>query len=176
MTVHEILDRAESATFLDPLSKTLRDRIRATFGGRPIDEALRGSWLGHPVHPAVVTLPLGAWTSALAMDVLRDHRAARRLIGIGLIVFPAAVATGWADWSQRDASQRRAGLIHAAGNAAAAALMLTSYLQRKSAPGIRPAGLSILGLAIAGVAGALGGHIAHGREGASVDSGEEELV
>ncbi|TQF68316.1 hypothetical protein FK531_14555 [Rhodococcus spelaei] len=161
MSIRDVLGRAESVTALDPVSDALRTRVLRGLDDRPAAGLLRGSWLGHPVHPAMVAVPLGAWTSSLVLDIVfRDHLAARRMIGFGLIAVPPALATGWADWSLRDAPQRRAGLIHAAGNTVAVVLMLASYRRRKAAPGFRASALSVLGLGAAGAAGALGGHIA----------------
>ncbi|MFE3289188.1 DUF2231 domain-containing protein [Rhodococcus sp. NPDC059234] len=161
MSIRSALGRAESVAALDPVGDALRDRIQRGVDDRPIAGILRGAWLGHPVHPMTVTAPLGAWTSSLVLDIVfRDHVAARRMIGFGLVTVPPALATGWADWSLRDAAQRRAGLIHAAGNTVAALLMLASYRRRKASPGFRAGLLSVLGLGAAGAAGALGGHIA----------------
>ncbi|MFC7449892.1 hypothetical protein [Rhodococcus daqingensis] len=87
MTLHQVLSLPESASALDPLSDGLQNRIRATLDGRPVDRALRGGWLGHPVHPAIVTVPLGAWTSALA-------NRPEALSLLGLTVAAAAGAVG----------------------------------------------------------------------------------
>ena len=37
----------------------LRGRLR---------DMLQGVWLGHPLHPAVIDLPIGAWVSAAVLD------------------------------------------------------------------------------------------------------------
>lgn len=164
MTIRELLSAPESVSALDRISNPLQDRILRTLGRRPAG-VLRGSWLGHPVHPMLVTVPLGAWTAAVVLEsTLRDHHAARRLIGLGLIGVPPALVTGWADWSVRDDRQRRAGLVHAVGNTVAVAAMLASFRRRKDAPDLRAQALSWFGLAAAGLSGALGGHIAFGKD------------
>src|SRR5215831_17112688 len=64
-------------------------------GGRPSAQKTRnflnGTWLGEPLHVVLKDLPIGAWTMALAFDVLdligdRDEyeRAADTSIAIGL--------------------------------------------------------------------------------------------
>src|SRR5215211_4003885 len=65
----------------------LLQKVFAPFVGedapRELKDTLVGTWLGHPLHPAVVALPIGAWTSALALDFAGEERAADLLIGLG---------------------------------------------------------------------------------------------
>ena len=44
-------------------------------------EVLRGSWLGHPLHPLIITVPIGAWVCASALDVQAGNEDAARRIG-----------------------------------------------------------------------------------------------
>ena len=86
-------------------------RASSTASPSPSADALHGVWLGHPVHPMLAQLPVGAWTSAAVLDVLAlglpDGRAARRRRPGGRgaagarprIAAPAAAAAGVADWS-----------------------------------------------------------------------------
>ncbi|SEL01025.1 DUF2231 domain-containing protein [Rhodococcus maanshanensis] len=161
MNVRELLGVPESVDALDRISVPLQQRVGGILDNGPAAGLLRGSWLGHPVHPMAVTVPVGAWTAAVVLEtVLRDHRAARRLIGLGLAGAPLAVATGWADWAVRDDTDRRAGLVHAVGNTMAASAMLVSFRLRKRGPSVRAEAWSWAGLAAAAASGALGGHIA----------------
>ncbi|MFD4293288.1 DUF2231 domain-containing protein [Rhodococcus sp. NPDC058505] len=164
MSIDELLRAPERATGLDRVAVPLHRRLTRVADRNPAAAAvLRGRWVGHPVHPAVVALPVGAWTAAVVLEmVLRDHHAARRLIGLGLVCVPVAVATGWADWSVRDERDRRAGLVHAAGNTLGTLAMLRSYLLRSGSAGARAQAWSVAGLAVVGVSGTLGGHIAFG--------------
>ncbi|MCL2536271.1 MAG: hypothetical protein FWE39_19090 [Nocardiaceae bacterium] len=164
MNLRHLYNRAESASFLDGLSAALQHRIQAGLGRTVVGDRLRGDWLGHPVHPSLVAIPIGAWTSSLIFDVvLRDPRNARRLIGVGLAVLPPTLATGWADWSERDVRQRRVGLLHAGANGTGIALMLASFRRHKTAPGFSATALSALALTAVGVGGALGGHLVFGQ-------------
>ena len=36
--------------------------------GRGLQDLLHGTWLGHPLHPALTDVPLGAWTAAMVLD------------------------------------------------------------------------------------------------------------
>lgn len=171
MNLRHLYTRAESASFLDGVSAALQHRLQTGLGRTPIGDRLRGDWLGHPVHPVLVTIPIGAWTSSLVFDlVLRDSRSARRLIGLGLATVPPALATGWADWSERDVRQRRVGLIHAASNGAGIAFMVASFRRHKRRPGLGATALNVLGMAAVGAGGALGGHLVYGQ-GAGLDMG-----
>ncbi|PTR22185.1 putative membrane protein [Rhodococcus sp. OK519] len=167
MNLRHLYNRAESAAFLDGVSAALQHRIQAGLGRTVIGDRLRGDWLGHPVHPSLVAIPIGAWTSSLLFDVvLRDHRTARRLIGVGLIAVPPTLATGWADWSERDVRQRRVGLLHAGANAAGIVLMLASFRRRRRDPAASDAlatALSLTALGAVGAGGALGGHLVFGQ-------------
>lgn len=160
---HRVLRKAEDAEALDGPATGLQRLLNGEGG---VTRQLRGRALGHPLHPLVVTVPIGAWLCSAVFDLLPDGRdAARRLIATGLLTVPAAVVLGLADYTSLDVRQRRVGLIHAAANATAAALFGASYSARRSGRGGRL--LSLLGLAATGAGGALGGHLAY-AQGAGV--------
>ena len=57
----------------EPLGKAVRGAYEAAGpGGRAAKNALHGVWLGHPLHPVFTDVPLGAWTTALALDAAAD--------------------------------------------------------------------------------------------------------
>lgn len=125
---------------------------------------LRGEFLGHPLHPALVAVPIGAWSSAAVFDLLfRRPDTARRLLGVGLAATPPTLLTGWSDWSRCTTVQRRVGLIHAMTNAAGIALTAASFRHRRCAPEFSASAvvLSLAGLGLIGVGGTLGGHLAY---------------
>ena len=128
---------------------------------------MSGKWLGHAAHPLLSDLPIGTWTSAVVLDWAggRDSRAASdRLILTGLLAAGATAATGWSDWAdaeERSAAVRRSGLVHAAANGTASALMACSYLARKRGARGRGKLLSLAGSAALGAGGWLGGHLSY---------------
>jgi hypothetical protein len=69
---------------------------------------LAGTWLGHPVHPFLVSVPIGCWTSASLLDALGQRRAARTLIGAGVLPSSRppspACRTGWTPAGQSGGS------------------------------------------------------------------------
>jgi hypothetical protein len=71
---------------------------------------------------------------------------------------------GWSDWAdaeERDPAVRRAGLVHAAANATATALMIGSFAARKRGARGRGKLLSLAGSAALGAGGWLGGHLSY---------------
>ena len=38
---------------------------------RDVKNFLHGTWLGHPLHPVMTDIPLGAWTATLLLDAIR---------------------------------------------------------------------------------------------------------
>ena len=116
-------------------------------------------------------LPIGFWTSAMAVDFLggqKGHKAADRLVALGVLSALPTAAAGLADWSDTIGEDRRLGLAHAVGNVVAVDLYAWSWIARKR--GRRGAGvtLSVLGAAAATAGAYLGGHLAW-RKGVNVD-------
>src|SRR5205809_8089425 len=99
-----------------PLSKAVRNAYAAGGEiGQQAKNVAHGVWLGHPLHPVFTDLPIGAWTTALALDAAADgdpgmRRAATFAIGVGLAGAVGAALTGLTDWSETDGQARRAGL------------------------------------------------------------------
>jgi hypothetical protein len=116
------LDRVVTSPSIDqiaePLSKVVRNAYESAGPiGRQAKNALHGVWLGHPLHPVFTDLPVGAWTTALALEAASDgdpgmQRAATFAMGVGLVGALGAAVTGLTDWSETDGESRRAGLIH----------------------------------------------------------------
>ena len=80
----------------------LRTRLGAATGRR-IRDLLHGTWRGHPLHPVLTDVPLGAWTLATVLDLWgganrHQDRAADAAIGVGLAGAVGAAVTGMTDW------------------------------------------------------------------------------
>jgi uncharacterized membrane protein len=102
--------------------------------------ALSGSE-GHPLHPFVVPLPVGAFVSSLVFDILTWTRpgelpwlvdGAWWLIGVGLIGAGVAAVFGWLDLLRIPRRTRpwRISVTHAVLNVAVAVLFLIGYAWR----------------------------------------------
>lgn len=164
MKPRRILEAAESLRALDPATTAVARGLRKVVGHGAADRVLRGAWLGHPVHPLLVTLPIGAWSSAAVLDLTGQPATARRLVTIGLAATPPTVLTGLAEFSGLDAEQRRVGAIHALSNTVAAGCFLAANRSGRTAAA-RMWGLG--GLLALTAGGALGGHLSY-AQGAGV--------
>ncbi len=150
------ISRLEQASALDGLVAAGQRAARLIRPGW-LRNGLNGVWLGHPLHPALVQVPAGAWLSASILDLTGgDEKAARRLVAAGLVAAVPAAAAGTADWSEQHEQQMRVGVVHAAGNTLAMALYGASLASRR--PALSRA-LRLSGLAAASAAGLAGGHI-----------------
>lgn len=160
--MHRWLRAAESLSQVDGIGAALQDRVRRALNGTRMDRLLRGSWLGHPVHPLLVTVPIGAWSSASLFDAMpRQQTAARRMVAIGLLMTPPSVIAGLADYGELDRTQRRVATVHAGVNAVASACLLTSYAHRARGRDRKGAAWTLAGLTLVGAGGALGGHLSY---------------
>jgi nitrite reductase/ring-hydroxylating ferredoxin subunit/uncharacterized membrane protein len=141
-------------------------------GGRSSAQKIRnflnGTWLGEPLHVVLTDVPIGAWTAAIAFDVLdliRTRRefalAADTSIAIGLVCAAGAAVTGVTDWSDVDPPARRSGFIHGLLNLSATAMFATSLVLRKKK--LRTGGriCTALGYAVMSYAAHLGGEMVY---------------
>jgi nitrite reductase/ring-hydroxylating ferredoxin subunit/uncharacterized membrane protein len=153
----------------EPLSRLVRGAYEAGGpAGAAAKNAMHGVSLGHPLHPVFTDIPIGAWTTALALDASAngDHgmrRAATFAMGIGLLGAAAAAATGLTDWSETDGRARREGLLHGLLNIAATTLMATAYIRRKSSGDVRGRTWAWAGYSIAVASAYLGGDLVFGQ-------------
>jgi nitrite reductase/ring-hydroxylating ferredoxin subunit/uncharacterized membrane protein len=156
---------------VDPLAERLQRAVVGAFevggaAGRRIRDVLHGTWLGHPLHPVLTDVPIGAWTVAATLDLTGDgdagrQRAADMAIGIGLIGAVGAAVTGVTDWQHTADDDRRVGLFHGLLNLSAATLYTIALGLRMR--GARSAGRTTagLGFVVAVTAAYLGGHLVY---------------
>ncbi len=165
-------DRLEYAEGLDRVAEPVQKVVQKLPPGR-VRDALHGVWLGHPVHPVLVQVPVGAWMSAAFLDALgKDGDGARHLIGLGLLASVPAAVAGWTDWAEQHEQQLRTGVVHAAANGAAVTLYTGSLVARaRQRTGLGKA-LGYAGLAAVTLAAMLGGDISY-RQAGGVNHAEE---
>ncbi|HEV2891498.1 MAG TPA: Rieske 2Fe-2S domain-containing protein [Frankiaceae bacterium] len=175
------VDRLERSPRIDPLVGLLD-----AFWGRVLPkgrarDALHGTWLGHPLHPVLTDVPIGAWWSALLLDVLGGDRtavAARRLVGAGVLAAVPTAVTGATDWTSLGTLERprRVGAVHAVANGTATVLYTASWLARRKGDHAKGRALGFAGAAFLNAGGYLGGHLAY-RNAVGVDhtAGESQV-
>lgn len=156
-----VVTRLEQAEVIDPPANAVRSVLDRVIKP-PVEDVLSGSWLGHPVHPVLVTAPIGAWLSAGFLDVTRgDPVAARRLVGFGVCCAVASAATGWSDWRKTSGPASRVGLVHAVCNGTAVALYAGSWRARVAGHDRLGRRFALAGAVFLGVGGFLGGHLSY---------------
>ena len=154
-----LLSRVEGVAALDPLIDRIVGSVNAVVRPRAVRDVLHGVPIGHPLHPAVVLLPLGSWISASLLDLVPGtERSARLLVAAGLVGTLPASLTGFTDWAELHEQQKRVGLLHSAANVAASGLYLASFLRRTPGSG-RGKLLALLGLAVVSGSALVGGHL-----------------
>jgi uncharacterized membrane protein len=142
---------------------------------RPVSALLAGAY-GHPLHPALVTVPIGAWVASLVFDIasrlVRDPaflaRGSLWLIGLGIVAALPAALVGFLDLLAipPGTPASRTALVHMGLNLTVIGGYLGGFLWRRSngdqlsAVPQAPLALSALCLAALAVAGFLGGKLA----------------
>jgi nitrite reductase/ring-hydroxylating ferredoxin subunit/uncharacterized membrane protein len=153
----------------EPLSKAVRDAYEAAGpAGQHAKNVLHGVWLGHPLHPVFTDLPIGAWTTALALDTASNgdqgmRRAATFAIEVGLTGALGAAVTGLTDWSETDGQSRRADLVHGLLNLTATTLFAAAFALRRKDSHDGGRKCAWAGYAVALGAAYLGGDLVYGQ-------------
>ncbi|MCU1485565.1 MAG: Rieske (2Fe-2S) protein [Actinomycetia bacterium] len=152
---------------LDRVGEPVAVAVRAAVPHGGTKDLLSGTWLGHPLHPVLTSVPIGAWVTAGILDLVGSP-AADGAIAVGLAAVPATAAAGLADWSDLQGETQRVGVVHGAANVTASLLYLLSLRARRRGHRGRGRALGFLGLAAVGAGGFLGGHLTF-RRGVGVD-------
>jgi nitrite reductase/ring-hydroxylating ferredoxin subunit/uncharacterized membrane protein len=164
--LRQMLTRLEQARSLDAASEKLQKIVTSAVRPQALKDLLHGTWLGHPLHPVLVQVPVGSFVSAAVLDLVPGGRkSATTLIAVGTASAVPAIAAGWADWSEMTKDRRRVGLVHAAANAVAVGFYVGSLAARFSGRPYRGKVLAFTGLSLAGAGAYLGGHIAYAMGG-----------
>lgn len=173
--IRRLTDTIEHAAVLDKAVDFDRGLVRAAARPRALRQLLHGVPFGHPIHPLMVQVPLGAWISAAVLDLIGgtgNEKAAKTLIGVGIISAGSASVAGYVDWSELNREQLRTGWVHQAVNWVGISLYGLSWLQRKH--GNHGAGklLGFTALTVVSVGGYLGGHLSYRQRAGVSEHGE----
>jgi uncharacterized membrane protein len=143
---------------------------------KPVSALLAGPY-GHPFHPILVTVPIGAWISSLVFDIA-SHRIADPmfltegsvwLIAIGIIGALAAAMVGFLDLFAIPPGTRahRTALVHMSLNLTVTGAYAANFLWRRttyddsSVVAFGPLMLSAVSLVVLAASGYLGGKLAY---------------
>lgn len=162
--IDELVSRVERWKALDRIGRPVAATVGRVVSPAPVRNLLSGTPLGHPAHPLLTDLPIGAWTMAAVLDVVGGRAAepaADLLVATGMVTAVPTAATGLNDWSDTQGAARRVGQVHAAAVNIGLALYTASFVSRRR--GHRAAGtaLGLAGLGAVTAGGFLGGHLSY---------------
>src|SRR2546428_11569217 len=128
--------------WLEPIADLLQKVVAGSYKllgnpGRALKTFVNGTWLGHPLHPVLTDIPIGAWTIAILFDlsylIERSHgwvSAADVTIFVGLLGAIASAVAGYTAWSATFDRQRRVGVAHGLFSTVVILLYLVSFILR----------------------------------------------
>jgi nitrite reductase/ring-hydroxylating ferredoxin subunit/uncharacterized membrane protein len=167
-----LAERIEGLEQLDGAAKALKSLVDRYVPERSeLKDFLSGTWLGHPLHPVLTDVVVGAWTSSFLLDLIpgrKTRKASDRLVDIGILAAVPTVLAGLSDWTDTRGGRRRVGLVHASANVVALWLYASSSLARKRGRRMRGWWLSAAGYGVVNASAYLGGHLSFGL-GVGVD-------
>jgi nitrite reductase/ring-hydroxylating ferredoxin subunit/uncharacterized membrane protein len=154
--------RLERAEALDGAAKPVSKAVQRAVRPRLVRNLLSGTNLGHPLHPTLTDVPIGAWSMAALLDTVggrQSEPAADLLVRTGVVAALPTAVTGLNDWSDTLGAERRVGLVHAAANTAALSLYVASMVDRARGNRRRGKMLGFAGLGFMVASAYLGGHL-----------------
>jgi nitrite reductase/ring-hydroxylating ferredoxin subunit/uncharacterized membrane protein len=166
MTLHEVASRIGETDALDRVAGPLARLAKRLVPAGPMKDVLSGTYVGHPLHPALTDVPIGSYAAASILDLLGGRRyedAVNALLAVGIVTTLPTAAAGLADWSDTYGAEQRVGVVHALSNVAALSLFAGSLVARRT--GRRGVGraLSLVGMTTLAAGGYLGGHLSYAR-------------
>ncbi len=164
--IEDLIEQIEGATQLDKYTKPVVDAVQKAVQPTAVRNALSGTMIGHPAHPMLTDLPIGAWTSAAILDVFGGkggRKGADLLVKAGILAALPTAASGLNDMSDTFGGETRLAFIH--GAATGGALLLYCLSSRARKRGHRNTGklLGFAGLGAMSAGGYLGGHLAFAK-------------
>lgn len=133
---------------------------------RNVADILHGAWLGHPLHPVLTDVVVGAFSLGGLLDLASvmgggdsARRAADALTTIGVISAVPTAISGLTDFSTIPRGAAGHGLVHGVANNTAFLLYLLSLAARKNGERGKGIALSTAGMAVITAGAYLGGHL-----------------
>lgn len=83
--LERLTSRLEQAQGIDRIAGPLQQLVTSLPPGR-LKDVLSGTPSGHPLHPALVALPIGTFAGVAVLDAVdADPATTRRLLGFGIL-------------------------------------------------------------------------------------------
>ncbi|TMD15542.1 MAG: Rieske 2Fe-2S domain-containing protein [Chloroflexi bacterium] len=162
--------------WLDPLAEAVQTAVGAFYEvlgapGKTLKDAVHGTHVfGHPLHPALTDVPIGAWTVAVLADWLfvatgRVPAVAGDLaLAVGVAAAILAAITGFTDFHETNGFERRTASMHGLTMSLVLVIELVSLGLRLWAPGTHMTAIALAtgGWLIALAGAYVGGHLSFG--------------
>lgn len=174
----QVADRAiRKLNWLDPLADFIQKVVGGIYGGlggpgRLLKDTLHGQkLLGHPLHPALTDVPLGAWSAGVVADYLAHFtRAVPEAAGdvallVGVLAAAVAAVSGYTDHHETYGHERRVATVHGLLMTIVILVELVSLLLRwKAGEGAHPTAVAVstIGLGLGLFGAYFGGHLSFG--------------
>ena len=135
----------------------------------------------HPIHPMLVAIPIGLWVFSLVCDLVHVFGGtsenwlivARYTMVGGIVGALVAAVPGFIDMLSLPAPVKRIALMHMSINLTVVALYVVNvYLRARGMESNTPLILSVIGIAMLGISGWLGGKMVY-VHGVAVDATPE---
>ena len=166
----KIVDLIDEQGWVDPAAGVIATSVAQTLKtAGPLEQPLRnflhGAWLGHPLHPVLTDIPIGAWTVTAVLDTYdalgsdSASAGADAALAIGLAGAAMAAVTGLADWSdiEQGSKSSKVGAVHAVLNLGATVLYTGSLFLRRSKKRTAARIFAAAGYCLVGASSYLGG-------------------
>ena len=173
-----VIDRViRRQSWLEPVGDILQAAVGGLYRllgapGAVLRSALHGTrTLGHPLHPALSDLPVGAWTVAVVADYAAHFttriptQAGDLALAVALVGALASAVTGFTDFVDTYGHERRLAVSHGLAMTVAVLFGLASLgLRWWAGNGLHPLaiGLSTAGVVVLFAGAYLGGHVVFG--------------
>ncbi len=135
---------------------------------RKLADLLHGTWLGHPLHPMLTDVTIGAWSMGTVMDVIGgatdsdySRKAADQLMMIGTISAVPTALSGLADFSTFPDWSANTATWHAALNSVNLGLYVWSVAERRRGNRARGVLISSVAFGLTCVSAWLGGKLVY---------------
>lgn len=140
--------------------------------GKTLENLLHGTTVfGHPLHPALTDVPLGAWTVGVVADwaLIVTGKvpavAGDLALVVGTLAALAAFASGWTDFHPTYGHERRLAVTHGSLMTLVIVAMIVSFVMRLGGggePHVSAIVLSTIAYVVALATAYIGGHVTFG--------------
>lgn len=138
--VNEIVERQ----WIDRGADAVKSAVRSFYDGLgsasvPVRNFLHGVWLGHPLHPVITDIVVGAFTTAAILDVAEAVGKEKEMapatdiaLTTGIVSGLGAAVAGLTDWHVLKGKPKRIGFLHMLFNVSGIVLYIASLIARNS--------------------------------------------